>query len=57
MITGLNIPTAVPLVYDFDKDLKVIPHPNALAPLRGYYLGDQEAIKARVEAVANQTKK
>jgi 2,3-bisphosphoglycerate-dependent phosphoglycerate mutase len=46
-IVGVNIPTAVPLVYEFDDDFKVIKH---------YYLGDQEALKAKMEAVANQGK-
>ena len=46
-IVGVNIPTAVPLVYEFDDDFKVIRH---------YYLGDQEALKAKMEAVANQGK-
>jgi 2,3-bisphosphoglycerate-dependent phosphoglycerate mutase len=47
-ITRLNIPTGVPLVYELDKDL---------APIRHYYLGDQEAIQAKMAAVANQGKK
>ena len=46
-IVGLNIPTAQPLVYELD---------DALKPLRSYYLGDQEAIKAAMQAVANQGK-
>lgn len=46
-IVGVNIPTAVPLVYEFDDDLKVIKH---------YYLGDQEALKAKMAAVAAQGK-
>ncbi len=46
-IVGLNIPTAQPLVYELDTDLK---------PIRNYYLGDQEAIKAAMQAVANQGK-
>ncbi len=46
-IIGVNIPTAVPLVYEFDDDFKVIRH---------YYLGDQEALKAKMDAVANQGK-
>ncbi|MCM2307590.1 MAG: 2,3-diphosphoglycerate-dependent phosphoglycerate mutase [Sulfuritalea sp.] len=46
-IVGLNIPTAQPLVYELDAELK---------PLRNYYLGDQEAIKAAMQAVANQGK-
>ena len=46
-ILGVNIPTGVPLVYEFDDNFKVINH---------YYLGDQEALKAKMEAVANQGK-
>jgi len=55
-ICGLNIPTAVPLVYELDEDMKPIPHPDAIAPLQGHYLGDQEDIRARIGAVASQTK-
>ena len=46
-IIGVNIPTGVPLVYEFDDKFKAINH---------YYLGDQEALKAKMEAVANQGK-
>ncbi len=46
-IVGLNIPTGVPLVYELDEDLR---------PLGHYYLGDEEQIKAAVEAVAAQGK-
>ncbi|MFL6374345.1 MAG: 2,3-diphosphoglycerate-dependent phosphoglycerate mutase [Pyrinomonadaceae bacterium] len=46
-IVNLNIPTGVPLVYELDDDLK---------PIRSYYLGDAEAIKAAQEAVAKQGK-
>jgi 2,3-bisphosphoglycerate-dependent phosphoglycerate mutase len=46
-IVGLNIPTAQPLVYELDANLK---------PIRNYYLGDAEAIKAAMQAVANQGK-
>lgn len=46
-IVGLNIPTGVPLVYELDADLK---------PLKSYYLGDAEAIKAAQDAVASQGK-
>ena len=46
-IVGRNIPTAQPLVYELDADLR---------PIRNYYLGDQEAIKAAMQAVANQGK-
>jgi len=44
-ITELNVPTGQPLVYELADDLKAIRH---------YYLGDQEAIKAAMQAVANQ---
>ena len=46
-ILGVNIPTGVPLVYEFDDDFKVIGK---------YYLGDQEALAAKMAAVANQGK-
>ncbi len=46
-IIGLNIPTGVPLVYELDADLK---------PIRHYYLGDQAAIAAAMDAVAKQGK-
>ena len=44
-IVEINIPTGQPLVYELDNDLK---------PIRHYYLGDQEAIRASMQAVANQ---
>ena len=47
-ITKLNIPTGIPLVYELDENLK---------PIKNYYLGDQEKVKAAAEAVANQAKK
>ena len=34
-----NIAGKPPLAYDFDKDMNVVPHPDAVAPLRGRYLG------------------
>lgn len=46
-ITELNIPTGVPLIYELDDSLK---------PIRHYYLGDEESIKAAMESVANQGK-
>jgi 2,3-bisphosphoglycerate-dependent phosphoglycerate mutase len=46
-IVGLNIPTAIPLVYELDDTLK---------PLRHYYLGDPSMIEAAVKAVASQGK-
>ena len=32
-ITELNIPTATPLCYELDEDMKPIPHADAIAPL------------------------
>ena len=46
-IVKLNIPTGIPLVYELTKDLK---------PLKHYYLGDQEKIRAAIESVASQGK-
>ena len=55
-IAELNIPTGSPLVYELDENLKPIPQAGAIAPLTGRYLGDQDAIRARIEGVKNQTK-
>lgn len=55
-ITGLNIPTGVPLIYELDDDLKPIPQKDAIAPLQGRYLGNQEEIRNRIGAVLAQTK-
>jgi len=46
-IVNLNIPTARPLVYEFDEAMK---------PLRHYYLGDAEQIAQAMAAVAAQGK-
>ena len=46
-IVGLNIPTAVPLVYELSDDLR---------PIRNYYLGDQAEIARAQAVVANQGK-
>ena len=55
-ITGLNIPTGVPLVYEFDDDMNVVPNEDGIGPLQGVYLGDLDDVRARIEGVANQTK-
>lgn len=47
-IVHLNLPTAVPYVFEFD---------NELALVNDYFLGDPEEIKKLMEAVANQGKK
>ncbi len=44
-IVGLNIPTGIPLVYELKDDL---------TPLRHFYLGDPEHVKAAQDAVARQ---
>ena len=46
-IVELNIPTGIPLVYQLNEDLR---------PLSKLYLGDQEAVRAKAQAVANQGK-
>ncbi|GAB2190129.1 2,3-diphosphoglycerate-dependent phosphoglycerate mutase [Sessilibacter sp. MAH1] len=47
-IMKINIPTATPLVYELDENLK---------PIKNYYLADEEALQAAMHAVANQGKK
>jgi 2,3-bisphosphoglycerate-dependent phosphoglycerate mutase len=44
------------LIYELDEDMKPIKHPDAIAPLSGRYLGDQEEVKQRIGAVMAQTK-
>jgi len=46
-VLELNIPTAVPLVYELDEDLQFV---------RKYYLMDEEELKQKMAAVANQGK-
>ncbi len=47
-VVELNIPTGVPLLYEFD---------DALQPRGSRYLGDPEAIRAAADAVKRQTEK
>ena len=47
-IVKLNLPTAVPYVFEFDENLNVS---------NDYFLGNAEEIKKMMEAVANQGKK
>ncbi len=47
-IISVNIPTGVPLVYEFDDSMKVVGK---------YYLGDQDAIAAKAKAVSEQAKR
>ena len=46
-VVGLNLPTGVPVVYELNDDYSVASKE---------YIGDQEAIKAKMNAVANQGK-
>ena len=45
VIIAYNIPTACPLVFEFDENLK---------PLKNYYLLDEQELKERMDAVAKQ---
>jgi 2,3-bisphosphoglycerate-dependent phosphoglycerate mutase len=45
-IMELNIPTGIPLVYEFDERLRVVAH---------YYLADEARVQAAARAVANQS--
>ncbi|MDR0726165.1 MAG: 2,3-diphosphoglycerate-dependent phosphoglycerate mutase [Prevotellaceae bacterium] len=47
-IVSLNLPTAVPYVFEFDDDINLV---------KDYFLGDPEEIKKKMAAVANQGKK
>lgn len=47
VITELNIPTGIPLVYELNEDLSLI---------KSYYLGDADTIRKAAEAVGNQGK-
>ena len=46
-ILDVNIPTGIPLVYLLNKDLK---------PLQKFYLGNQEAVQAKMAGAENQGK-
>ena len=43
-IIRVNIPTGVPLVYEFDDEFNAVSH---------YYLGNQDENKEKMQAVAN----
>ncbi|MCL2027654.1 MAG: 2,3-diphosphoglycerate-dependent phosphoglycerate mutase [Bacteroidales bacterium] len=46
-ISKLNLPTAMPYVFEFDKDMNLV---------KDYFLGDPDELAKRMEAVANQGK-
>lgn len=43
----MDIPTAIPLVYEFDENIKAVKH---------YYLADPEELQKKIDAVKNQAK-
>jgi 2,3-bisphosphoglycerate-dependent phosphoglycerate mutase len=47
-IVNLNIPYCIPLVYEFDENLK---------PIKHYYLASEEEVQKTIESIKNQTKK
>ena len=47
-IISLNLPTAVPYVFEFDDNMKLV---------KDYFLGDPDEIQKKMAAVANQGKK
>jgi len=47
-IVNLNLPTAVPYVFEFDDNLNLV---------KDYFLGNQEEIKKLMAQVANQASK
>ena len=47
-IVGINLPTGIPYVFEFDDNMKL---------LKDYFLGDPEVIKKLMDEVANQGKK
>jgi 2,3-bisphosphoglycerate-dependent phosphoglycerate mutase len=44
-ITGLDVPTGIPLVYELDEDLNPVSH---------YYLGDEDEVKRAIGKVREQ---
>jgi 2,3-bisphosphoglycerate-dependent phosphoglycerate mutase len=47
-IVGLNLPTGIPYIFEFDDQMNLV---------KDYFLGDPEVIKKLMEEVANQAKK
>ena len=46
-IVGVNIPTGIPLIYEFDDNLR---------PKKNYYLADKAELEKAQQAVADQGK-
>ena len=56
-IIALNLPTGVPLVYQFEeRTLKPIPQEGRMDGLSGRYAGDLKAIAAEIQKVKDQAK-
>lgn len=47
-IVGVNIPYCIPLVYEFDDEMK---------PIRHYYLASDEEVNSAITSIKNQAKK
>ena len=47
-VVKLNVPYCIPLVYEFDENLKVLKH---------YYLASDEEVRTVIDSIKNQTKK
>ncbi len=47
-VISLNVPYCIPLVYEFDENLK---------PIKHYYLASNEEVKQVIESIKNQTKR
>lgn len=47
-IPGLNLPTGIPYVFEFDDNMNLV---------KDYFLGDPEVVKKLMEEVANQAKR
>ena len=47
-IVGLNLPTGIPYIFEFDDKMNL---------QKDYFLGDPEVIRKLMEEVANQAKK
>jgi 2,3-bisphosphoglycerate-dependent phosphoglycerate mutase len=54
VIPSLEIPTGIPLVYEFNKELQIIKNAKSVAPLTGVFLGDPARILAAQQKVKNQ---
>ena len=46
-VLGMNMPTGIPLVYEFDSEM---------CPVRHYFLGDQEAVAKSIASAASTSK-